>query len=862
MKKPEVDFIKGLCPAIAIEQKVVSGSARSTVGSMTEIYDLLRVLYARIGKTISPVSGKVVKKQNISDVVEYIQASNEGSRIMLLSPLNLHYHDRPLGQELEILVQKGYSRILLEGELLYIEDWKVQLSKKELEEHISKWHEKVFVLIDRIVIKKDDEENIKRISDSVGTAFAESEGACLVNIIDGEKRMFSNRFELDGINFPEPSPQLFNYNNPYGACKSCEGYGMVLGIDEGKVIPDDSLSLYEGAIACWNGEKSSIWLDQLIQGAKATGIFIHKAYKDLSAENKSKVWEGTPHFGGIYDYFDAVESKSYKIQNRILLARYRGRTICRRCKGMRLRKETSYIKINGKHIGELIDMPIKKLLEFFDSVKLDKWEPQVVERLLYEIQSRLRIMNKIGLGYLCINRTANSLSGGVTQRINLTRLLGSNLSDSLYILDEPSIGLHPKDTHALVQVLHDLRNLGNTVIVVEHEAQVVSQADHIVDIGPGAGLYGGEILFNGSMKTFLKQASTLTAQYLRQEKTVSGFNHNRLLNNRISLNGASHNNLKQIDVSFPLHALTVVTGVSGSGKSSLIEGILYPMMRKRLGLSFKKQPGRNDGLAGDVQLVSQVEYVSQKPIGRSSRSNPVTYIKAFDQIRQLFIKQHIAKVRGYKAKHFSFNVDGGRCDNCKGEGLVTIEMQFLADIKLQCEVCKGRRFKDEVLEVKFRNKTISDVLEMSVAEAIDFFYDIKPISTALQPLMDVGLDYVHLGQPSSTLSGGEAQRLKLAFYLSHEKYNEHILFMFDEPTTGLHFHDINKLLKALDMLIERGHSVIVIEHNPDFIRNADWVIDLGPGGGDEGGDLVFQGTLQNLLKDEHSETAKYLVKGN
>jgi len=859
MKKPDVDFIKGLCPAIAIEQKVVSGNARSTVGSMTEIFDLLRVLYARIGKIYSPISGDEVKRDTVTDVVNYVSKQKEGSKILILSPLNLHYSDRSLQQQLDILIQKGYARVYLDGEMEDIEDAVNSLSKKELNKKIEAWQDRLFVLIDRVVTANDDEENEKRVADSIQTAMAESEGGCVIQKLGGASKSFSSRLELDGITFPELSPQLFNYNNPYGACPSCEGYGMMIGIDARKVIPDEKLSLVDGVVACWRGEKSSKYLKKLILSAKKHKISVHKPYKDLNGDAIDKIWNGTSNFDGIYQYFSDLESQSYKIQNRVLLARFRGRTICRTCKGQRLRVESTYVKIGKKHIGELIDLPINELQTHFKKLRLSKYDKEVAKRLLYEINTRLHTLNRIGLGYLTLNRTANTLSGGETQRINLTRLLGSNLTDSLYILDEPSIGLHPKDTEALVDVLYELRDLGNTVIVVEHEEEIITKSDHVLDMGPGAGRHGGEILFHGPYKEFLKTEKTLTAKYLSGTLNVERTITSRPVGNKIVLKGASHHNLKNIDITIPLDMLTVITGVSGSGKSTLLHGILYPEIRKRLGLAVKHYAGQFDSLSGDLNVISDVEYVSQKPIGRSSRSNPITYIKAYDVIRQLFIKQHLAKVRAYKPKHFSFNVDGGRCDNCKGEGVTTVEMQFLADIHLTCEVCKGKRFKDEILEVRVNGKNIYEVLEMSVEEAMGYFEDFPEILSVLQPLMDVGLEYVKLGQPSSTLSGGEAQRLKLAYFLSKERHHEHILFLFDEPTTGLHFHDVNKLLQALDMLIARGNTVVVIEHNLDVIENADWVIDLGPGGGVDGGKLMFEGSVKDLLKSKRSETAKYLL---
>lgn len=858
MKKPDVDFIKGLCPAIAIEQKVVSGNARSTVGSMTEIFDLFRVLYARIGKIYSPISGAEVKRDSVSDVVDFVSKKKSGTKLLILAPLNLHYSDRSLKQQLDILIQKGYARVYLDDEISYIDELISTLSKRDLNKKIASWQDRLFVLIDRVITNNQDEENNKRIADSIQTAMAESDGGCVVQPLKGKPRSFSTRLELDGLVFPEPNPQLFNYNNPYGACPNCEGYGMMIGIDAKKVIPNENKSIIDGAIACWNGEKSKAYLKRLLLHASKNKISIHQPYKKLTPSQIDKIWNGTKDFKGIYEYFEELESQAYKIQNRVLLARYRGRTICRTCNGQRLRVETTYVTVGGKHIGELINLPIDQLQAHFKKLKLSKYEKDVTKRLLYEINTRLHTLNRIGLGYLTLNRTANTLSGGETQRINLTRLLGSNLSDSMYILDEPSIGLHPKDIEALVEVLHELRDLGNTVIVVEHEEEVIKKSDYILDMGPGAGTFGGEILYGGAYNKFPTSANTLTANYLSGRLVVNRELSARSISNKLVLKGVSQYNLKNINVTFPLNMLTVITGVSGSGKSTLLHGVLYPEIRKKLGLSIKNQPGQFESLEGDYSLLSDVEYVSQKPIGRSSRSNPITYIKAYDAIRQLFIKQHLSKVRAYKPKHFSFNVDGGRCDNCKGEGSTTVEMQFLADIHLTCEVCKGKRFKDEILEVRVQGKNIYDILELSVAEAMEFFEPHPEILSTLQPLMDVGLDYIHLGQPSSTLSGGEAQRLKLAYFLSKERHHDHILFLFDEPTTGLHFHDVNKLLSALDMLIARGNTVIVIEHNLDVIANADYVIDLGPNGGVDGGNLVFQGTVQQLLKHKKSHTAKFL----
>ena len=858
MKKPEVDYIKGLCPAIAIEQRVGNRNARSTVGSMTEIYDLLRVLYARIGKTISPISGKEVHKQSVSDVVDGIMELEEGSRLHICAPFDHQDPERTLSQELNLLIQKGFTRIMQKNKMLYIDDF-VAEGKKVLDKKLREVQKDYQVLIDRVVVKKEDEENLKRIADSVQTAYQESEGLCLI-YIEGKKKplRYSNRFELDGLEFPELSPQLFNFNNPYGACPRCEGYGRVIGIDRNKVLPDPSLSVYEGAIACWSGEKSSVWLDRLLLNADQFDFPIHRPVNQLEKAEIDLLFGGNSYFEGIDAYFSELESKTYKIQNRVILARYRGRTTCPECQGHRLRKEAMYVKVDGKHIGELTDFPIAELHQFFAELSLEAYDKEVASRLLLEIHTRLSTMVRIGLGYLTLDRISSTLSGGETQRINLTRTLGSNLSDSLYILDEPSIGLHPKDTDQLVEVLKSLRDLGNTVIVVEHEEEVIKAADHILDMGPGAGIHGGEVVFNGAWKKFLKAKGNLTSDYLVGLKAIQIPEVRRPFSNKILIKGARHHNLKDVDVTFPLQAMTVVSGVSGSGKSTLVRNILYPAIRKELGQTYNESPGHFKKLEGDYRTITQVEFVSQNPIGRSSRSNPVTYIKAYDSIRKQMVKQQLSKIRGYKNKHFSFNVDGGRCETCKGDGNITIEMQFLADIQLVCEDCKGRRFKDEVLEVQYKGKNIHDILELNVTEAITFFKEQKDIATALQPLEDVGLGYVKLGQPSNTLSGGEAQRVKLAFYLARESSSEQILFIFDEPTTGLHFHDIQKLLDSLNALIERGHSVVIIEHNLEVIKSADWVIDLGPGGGKHGGNLLFEGRPEDLIKSKESHTAAYL----
>ena len=859
MKKPEVDHISGLCPAIAIEQKVSSSNARSTVGTLTEIYDYLRQLYGRIGKMLSPVSGKEVKRDSISDVVDHIMSLEEGEKLQLYAPLPKDI-DRTLKMHLGILQQKGYTRIVRKGALVQIDEL-LENSPKWIDKNLLKIKEELYLLIDRFVVKKDDEDNINRIADSVTTAFQEGLGEAIVHRLEDDMLYdFNNRFEADGISFPEVSPQLFNFNNPYGACPTCEGYGRVMGISEDKVIPDKSKSLYAGAVACWNGEKLSKWKDLLIQVADLCNFPIHRAYQDLTDEEKDILWKGNSYFIGINGFFDELKSKTYKIQNRVLLARYRGRTSCSDCYGGRLRKEAQYVKIAGHNIKQLVNLPIDELVAFFDSTELSEFDVQVSSRLLVEIKSRLEVMMKVGLKYLTLDRLSATLSGGETQRINLTRTLGSNLTSSLYILDEPSVGLHPRDTQRLLEVLKALRDLGNTVVVVEHEEEVMNQCDYLLDIGPAAGIQGGEVVYAGPFKQIKKKAGkSLTTQYLNGKLAIPVPEHRRKASNRIIIKAARHHNLKSIDVDIPLQNLVVVTGVSGSGKTTLIQHILYPAMRKYLGQNYKVAPGTFDELTGDIDSITQVEMVGQKPIGMSSRSNPVTYVKAYDAIRGLMADQQLSKIRGYKPKHFSFNVDGGRCESCKGEGIQTIEMQFLADVQLVCEDCNGSRFKKEILEVNYLEKNISEILDLSVEEALDFFKGQKDIIKKIGPLNQVGLGYVKLGQSSSSLSGGEAQRVKLAHFLTKEKTDERILFIFDEPTTGLHFHDINKLLIALNALVERGHSVIVIEHNTEVIKNADWVIDLGPEAGKEGGHLVFEGTPEGLAKCKESYTGQYLV---
>ena len=857
MKKPDVDFIKGICPAIAIEQKVSTSNARSTVGSLTEIYDYLRLLYARIGKTYSPVSGKVVKKHEVSDVVDFILKHKEGTKVQLLIPIQKKYKDRTIKQELEMLLQKGYTRILHKKELKNIED---VLESKEikLSTKIGKSKQKIFILIDRFVVN-DDKDNINRISDSVLTAFSESEGDCVVDIIDDKQASFNNRFELDGILFLEPTHQLFNYNNPYGACPSCEGYGRVIGIDPKKVIPDETKSVYDGAVACWKGEKNGNFRDYFIDAVQEHDFPIHRPYVDLSKKQKDLLWGKDEVVYGINDFFEELESKTYKIQNRVMLARYRGRTVCSTCNGGRLREEAGYIKIGGNSISALINIPIDELTEFFKKLKLSSHDKAIAKRILLEIDNRLHVMKDIGLGYLTLDRLSNTLSGGETQRINLTRTLGSNLTNSLYILDEPSIGLHPKDTLKLVEVLKRLRDLGNTVIVVEHEEEVIKNADYIIDIGPKAGIYGGEVVYDGPMSKFKKlKKGSLTADYLSGKKEIETPKQRRKIVNKIYIEGAAQHNLKGIDVTIPLNALSVLTGVSGSGKTSLVKHILYPALKREIGETTTQRPGTHKSISGDLSAITQVELVNQNPIGKSSRSNPVTYVKAYDSIRKIMTDQQLSKIRGYKPKHFSFNVEGGRCENCKGDGEITIEMQFLSDVKLICEDCNGQRFKPEILEVKYKDKNIFEILQMEVSEAIEFFEDAKEIVNKLKPLDDVGLSYVKLGQPSSTLSGGEAQRVKLASFLGKERSTEQIFFIFDEPTTGLHFHDIQKLMDAINALVEQGHTVLIVEHNMEVIKCADWIMDLGPIGGKDGGHLVFQGSPEGLVKNKKSFTAGYL----
>lgn len=869
MNKPDVDFIKGLCPAISIEQKVVTRTPRSTVGSMTEIYDYLRLLFARIGKTISPVSGREVKKDDVTDVVNAINNLKNGDKVLLLVAFRQMHH-RDLKEELHILMQKGFSRLASPNpskggasEIIRIEDLE---EEKDLASFFA--HKTVYVLVDRLVKKDFDEDDNHRIADSVNTAFYEGEGEVVLEINGKDHLHFSNKFELDGIKFEEPVPNLFSFNNPYGACPVCGGFSLVLGIDPDLVFPDKRLSIYENAIAPWRGEKSGLYRDKLIKSAKHFDFPIHKPIIDLTTAQYNLLWTGNEYFEGINDFFKEVQQNLYKIQYRVLLSRYRGKTICTECNGYRLRKEALYVKVSNKHIGELCEMPVKDLQKWFEEIELSQFDQTIAKRILIEINTRLRILKEVGLGYLTLNRLANSLSGGESQRIQLTRSLGSNLTDSLYILDEPSIGLHSRDTENLIEVLKNLQKLGNTVVVVEHDEMMMRKADHIIDMGPLASHLGGEIIAEGNYNSIVKNPESLTGKYLKGELKIEPPKNIRKWNRSIKVEGARQNNLKNIDVVFPLNVLCVVTGVSGSGKTTLVKQILFTALKKIKG-EFAEKVGLSKGISGDIDFISQIEMIDQNPIGKSSRSNPVTYIKAYDEIRELFSKQPLSKIRGYQPKHFSFNVDGGRCDACKGEGEQVVEMQFLADVHLVCDVCHGKRFKEEVLEVKYNDKSIYDVLEMSVDEAISFFSKEKSsskrneitgeeIAKKLRPLADVGLGYIKLGQSSDTLSGGEAQRVKLASFLGKGKGQGNLLFIFDEPTTGLHFHDIKKLLSSFNALIEQGHSIIVIEHNTDVIKSADWVIDLGPDAGDEGGNLVYAGIPAGLKKVKESWTGKYV----
>jgi len=847
LHKPNVDYIKGIAPAIAIEQKVNSTNPRSTVGTTTEIYDYLKLVFARIGKTYSPISNTVVKKDTTSDVITYIKTLNVGEKLLLLAPINLE-KGRTIENKLQALQHQGFARIK-------VKDSVERIDQIEAFQNLPKT---LSLVVDRIIVK-DEDDFYNRLADAVEMAFFEGKGRCYIEKIDGSKtREFSNSFELDGQKFLEPNTHLFSFNNPYGACPKCEGYGDIIGIDKSLVIPNTSLSIYENAVFPWRGDSMKYYRDQLVNNSHKFDFPIHKPYFELDPEHQHLLWTGNSHFTGLNDFFAELESKAYKVQNRVMLSRYRGKTKCSSCNGKRLRTEANYVKVGGASITDLVELSLKDLIEFFKTIKLDSNDKKIAKRLLKEIHNRLEFLSNVGLDYLTLNRKSNTLSGGESQRINLATSLGSSLVGSMYILDEPSIGLHTKDTERLINVLNALRDLGNTVIVVEHDEAIMAAADYVIDIGPEAGSFGGEVMASGSYKSLLK-SNTLTAQYLNGGLDIEVPQKRRTSKYSISVKGAREHNLKNIDVTFPLNMLTVVTGVSGSGKSTLVKQIVYPALLKSIG-GYGEKAGEFTSLDGNFSTVKFIEFVDQNPIGRSSRSNPVTYIKAYDDIRALFSKQKLSVLRNYQPKHFSFNVDGGRCDTCKGEGAVTIEMQFMADVQLLCDDCQGKRFKKQVLEIKFNEKTIDDILRMTIDDAIAFFETHKAtkIKTKLQPLQDVGLGYVTLGQSSSTLSGGEAQRIKLASFLGKGTKAETGLFIFDEPTTGLHFHDIKKLLKSFNALIEIGHSVIVIEHNLDLIKCADHVIDLGPEGGANGGYVLAEGTPEAVVKSKTSSTGQFL----
>ena len=846
LDKPKVDNIVGIAPAIAIEQKVNTANPRSTVGTSTEVYDYLKLLFARIGKTYSPVSGREVKKHSVTDVVDTVMQYPEGTKLLLLAPISIP-KDRTVEQVLRLLLQQGYVRILHNGEVLRLEE-------DNLPKNLKTFH----LVVERVVVQHDEDFQ-HRLADAIETAFFEGKGECLLQEVNsGVLKPFSNRFELDGITFMEPNVHLFSFNNPYGACPVCEGYGDTIGLDEELIVPNTALSVYENAIYPWRGETMSSFRNQLINNAYKFDFPIHKPWFELTPEQKQLVWDGNEHFIGLTDFFKEIEEKNYKIQNRVILARYRGKTRCHECHGKRLRKEANYVKIAGKSISDLVEISIEQLRQFFKELKLNDYEQEVAKRLLIEINNRLQFLTDVGLGYLTLNRKSNTLSGGESQRINLATSLGSSLVGSMYILDEPSIGLHPRDTERLISVLQSLRNLGNTVIVVEHDEDIMKAADYIIDIGPEAGTHGGEVVASGTYEQLLK-ANSLTGQYLSRRMTIPIPEKRRTSPHYIKLIGCRENNLKNIDVTFPLDMLTVVTGVSGSGKSTLVKKLLYPAIQKELEVGGEKI-GQLTRLEGKFKQLQSVEFVDQNPIGKSTRSNPITYIKAYDDIRTLYANQKLSKMRNFQSKHFSFNVDGGRCEICKGDGEVTIEMQFMADVHLTCEACGGKRFKKEVLEVTYEGKNIDDLLNTTIDDAVAFFeaHNQHRIAEKLKPLQAVGLGYVTLGQSSSTLSGGEAQRIKLASFLSKSDTQEKVLFIFDEPTTGLHFHDIRKLLDSLQALIEKGHSVVVIEHNLEMIKCADYVIDLGLEGGDKGGTLVAEGTPEELIQHQESYTARYL----
>ena len=847
LHKPNVDYIKGIAPAIAIEQKVNSTNPRSTVGTTTEIYDYLKLLFARIGKTYSPTSNNVVRKDTTSDVINYIKTLDTGDKLLLLAPIHLE-KGRTIKNKLQALQNQGFARIKVGDAVERIEQI----------ENFKKLPSKIHLVVDRIIIKNDD-DFYNRLADAIEMAFFEGKGRCLIEKLENSKTQeFSNSFELDGQNFLEPTTHLFSFNNPYGACPKCEGYGDVIGIDTSLVIPNTSLSIYENAVFPWRGESMKYYRDQLVNNSHKFDFPIHKPYFELETKHQQLLWNGNSYFTGLNAFFEELESKAYKVQNRVMLSRYRGKTKCGSCQGKRLRKEASFVKVGGASITDLVELSLKDLRTFFKSLKLNVKELEIAKRLLKEINNRLEFLANVGLDYLTLNRKSNTLSGGESQRINLATSLGSSLVGSMYILDEPSIGLHSKDTLRLINVLNALRDLGNTVIVVEHDEAIMAAADYVIDIGPEAGTFGGEVIASGSYKALLK-SNTLTAQYLNGSLEIEVPKKRRLSKYSVTIKGAREHNLKNIDVTIPLNMLTVVTGVSGSGKSTLVKQIVFPALLKSIG-GYGEKAGEFTSIEGNFSTVKFIEFVDQNPIGRSSRSNPVTYIKAYDDIRALFAKQKLSVLRNYQPKHFSFNVDGGRCETCKGEGTVTIEMQFMADVQLLCDACDGKRFKKQVLEIKFHNKTIDDVLNMTIDDAIAFFetHNVTKIKTKLQPLKDVGLGYATLGQSSSTLSGGEAQRIKLASFLGKGSKAETGLFIFDEPTTGLHFHDIKKLLKSFNALIDKGHSVLVVEHNLDLIKCADHVIDLGPEGGANGGNLLAEGTPEFVAKSKKSSTAEFL----
>ncbi|MDB2493083.1 excinuclease ABC subunit UvrA [Flavobacteriaceae bacterium] len=847
LHKPNVDYIKGIAPAIAIEQKVNSTNPRSTVGTTTEIYDYLKLLFARIGKTYSPTSNNVVRKDTTSDVINYIKTLKTDDKLLLLAPIHLE-EGRTMENKLQALQHQGFARIKVGDAVERIEQI----------ENFKKLPTTLHLVVDRIILK-DDDDFYNRLADAIEMAFFEGKGRCLIEKLENSKtREFSNSFELDGQKFLEPSTHLFSFNNPYGACPKCEGYGDIIGIDASLVVPNTSLSIYENAVFPWRGESMKYYRDQLVNNSHKFDFPIHKPYFELEAKHQQLLWDGNSHFTGLNAFFEELESKAYKVQNRVMLSRYRGKTKCGSCQGKRLREEANFVKVGGASITDLVELSLKDLRAFFKSLKLDAKELEIAKRLLKEINNRLEFLANVGLDYLTLNRRSNTLSGGESQRINLATSLGSSLVGSMYILDEPSIGLHSKDTERLINVLNALRDLGNTVIVVEHDEGIMAAADYIIDIGPEAGTFGGEVMASGSYKALLK-SNTLTAQYLNGSLEIEVPKKRRTSKYSVTIKGAREHNLKNIDVTIPLNMLTVVTGVSGSGKSTLVRQIVFPALLKSIG-GYGEKAGEFTSIEGNFSTVKFIEFVDQNPIGRSSRSNPVTYIKAYDDIRALFAKQKLSVLRNYQPKHFSFNVDGGRCETCKGEGTVTIEMQFMADVQLLCDACDGKRFKKQVLEIKFHNKTIDDVLNMTIDDAIAFFetHKVTKIKTKLQPLQDVGLGYVTLGQSSSTLSGGEAQRIKLASFLGKGSKAETGLFIFDEPTTGLHFHDIKKLLKSFNALIDKGHSVLVVEHNLDLIKCADHVIDLGPEGGANGGNLLAEGTPEFVAKSKKSSTAEFL----